>query len=165
MDKKTDWIICFGSKLSSPSVYTEKQLIKRFYKDGLKILWINPIPQKNISIKRITSDKSIIKKIALRLKTQINVFSKVKKDFYQVNPLFLPNVEKYFEFNIKLLKLQVVLFKYILRVKNFSIISSGLTDIKTIFPKRDFIFFIQIAGDLYSDLRDLDQILRLKILN
>ena len=165
MNIKSDWIVCFGSKLSSPSVYTEKQLINRFYRDGSKILWINPTPHKNIAIKGISTDKSIIKKIALRLKNQLNIFSKVKKDFYQVNPLFLPNVEKYVDLNAKLLRYQMILFMRILRIKKFSLVSSGLTDLSMIFPKRNFRYFIQISGDLYSDLRDLNEDLRKKILS
>lgn len=163
MKNENEWIICFGSKLSSPSVYTEKQLIKRFYADGYNILWINPIPHINISIKGISQNRSTLVKILLRLKTQLNIFSKVKKNFYQINPLFFPIVENNFMLNMKLLKFQIIVFSKILGIKKKSIFSSGLTDIPYIFPHKKFNYFVQISGDLYSDLRNLTDSLKQQI--
>ena len=59
----------------------------------------------------------------------------------------------------------MILFMRLLRIKKFSLVSSGLTDLSMIFPKRNFRYFIQISGDLYSDLRDLNEDLRKKILS
>jgi glycosyltransferase involved in cell wall biosynthesis len=160
MKRKNEWVICFGSKWYGPSVYTEKQLINRFYKDGLKILWVNPIPIKNISISGISTNRSVFKKIFLRLKSHIIIFSKVKKDFYLINPFFIPNVEneKVRYYNNKILNLQIKIFLNIFMVDSFIIISSALTDINHIFPKRNFKYFLQFSGDLYSDFRNLSKI-------
>lgn len=159
-----NWIVCFGSKYESPSVYTEKQLIKRFYQDGFKIFWVNPIPHKNLQIRNVSKDKSIFKKIFFRLLNQLKYFTKIDRNFLKLNPFFFPDVENTSEINDKLLSIQIMFFIKVLNIKNYSIISSGLTDITTIFPKKNYKYYIQISGDLYSDLRDLKESIKKNII-
>jgi len=162
MKDEINWIICFGSKWESPSVYTEKHFINKFHNENVSIMWVNPIPIRKLKIRGITKNKSIFLKIINRLKNHIKIICKVKKNFYVLNPFFLPNVEKESsrKINLFLIKIQINLFTIILRIKNYAIISAGITNIPKIFPEKKYKFFLQISGDLYSDLRGIDDNLK-----
>lgn len=164
---KEFWIICFGSKWASPSVYTEKHFINRFYNNKASVLWVNPIPVRKISIRNITQDKSIMKKIVNRLKTQLKFISKYKSNFFILNPLFLPNVENrnIKKVNLYLLKLQIQTLLGILKIRDFGVISSGISNIPKIFSPKEYRFFIQISGDFYSDLRGISDSLKVQLKN
>jgi len=162
MSKK--WIICFGSKWDSASVYTEKHLVKRFYKDGYRILWIDPIPNRNLNIKRTGSKKYLLKKFFHLIFKQFKFFYRVNKNFFVLKPFFLPNVEKFRHFNLKVLKSQVHLLLFIFRIKDYIVISARNEDVPFIFSGANDFIFIQISGDLYSDLRGISNKLKAEII-
>lgn len=157
------WIICFGSKWANPSVYTEKHLVKFLFRKGYRILWVDPIPNRNISVTRSGSKKSLLKTVSRRLVHQFHVFSKISQSFYVFRPFFFPNVVKSESKNLRFLKLQIALIKKFLQIKNFIVISSSITDVPAVFPNNEYNKFIQISGDLYSDLREISEAQRANI--
>jgi glycosyltransferase involved in cell wall biosynthesis len=162
-----NWIICFGSNWYSSSVYTEKHLIKYLYKDGYSILWVNPIPIKNLNVKTSGSKMVFYKRILNRLKYQSKLFNKIDGNFWVLSPLFIPYPESSFflAINNYLMKCQIKALKLLLKIKNEIIISSGITDVPVIFNKKEISLFIQLFGDLYSDSRDINDSTKRIIMN
>lgn len=160
--RKIDWVVCFGSKWESPSVYTEKHFIKKFYNENSSILWVNPIPVQKLSLKGVTKNKFIFIKILNRIKTHLKLVSRINSNFFLLNPIFLPNVEnrKTRSLNLYLLKGQIRLLQIILKIKNFGVISSGIMNVPFLFPSKNYNFYLQISGDLYSDLRGISSSLK-----
>jgi glycosyltransferase involved in cell wall biosynthesis len=155
MKNKKTWILCFGTKWYSSAEYTEKHLIRRFHRDQYGILWIDPIPNRNLTQERAGSRLEFRKKILKRINYQLRVIVKQDKSFFVFRPFFLPTVETQQHFNLVLLKWQLFILITILRIKRFAVFSSRLENIPALFPRKTYVKFIQISGDLYSDLRGI----------
>ena len=154
------WVICFGSDLNSPSKFSTWHLIKKFHDEGKKILWINPVPFRNLRIKN-QRKASFIKKITNKIITHIHLIRKIKKGFYNFSPLYVPNVEddSVRNFNKKLIKIQFKLLLRIFRINQYLIwIAGSLTGNAILIEEKSIIVYQ--AADFISDFRDASEGLR-----
>ena len=165
MKYKNKWIVCFGSEWNAPSVYTEHHLINKLHKKGNNILWIDRIPNRNLTIRRSGSGVLAFFTIVKHIKKRLKFISKNGDNFYIYKPFYIPKVEGEDDEkrNNILIKIQLKIFFFLLRIKNPTIISASIIDIPNIFLKIPHANYIHISGDLYSDYEDISQELREKI--
>lgn len=163
MTAHPEWIVCFGTRWNSASVYTEKHLISRFYRDGYKIFWVDPVPLRNLTSGRTGTKKKLKRRLLQRIIYQLKVFSKEKRHFYVFRPIFHPNVEGKERLNSWLFNMQLKILFLLLRIRKFVVFSSHIADIPRIFPRKKYLTYFQISGDFYSDLRGISPALKAKI--
>jgi hypothetical protein len=115
-------------------------------------------------VERTGSKQVLYKKVYNLLVRQIKFIYKEKPRFYVLRPFFLPKVEKYRVQNLKLLKYQVKFLKALFNIVNYDVLSSRNEDVAYILPNKKQFTFIQISGDLYSDLRGISNTLKNEII-
>ena len=93
-NKRAGLILCFAYPWSEDRLYGGGNLILKFYEDGSNILWINPIPNKNLTLNRAGYNKSVfLKRIFRKIQQQLKPFTQIKKNFFVISPFYIPSVE------------------------------------------------------------------------
>ncbi len=153
------WIVFFGYDWSVPSIYGAGHIIHKFHELGKNVLWINPIPHRNLSVNRAGSSTAFFNRIKAKLLTQLKIFRRPYKSFFVLSPIYIPNVEneKISQFNLKLLKIQTNIIFRFLNVKNYLLCFTKANNVNRIVNKEKSKGAIFIAGDLYHDLRGISE--------
>ena len=151
MDK---WIICNGPDWFRPSVTSTRQIIYQFRENGYNVLWVNPIAFKSPAVNSDTR-KSLLKKVANKLKTHLKLFKKVEKGFYVLVPFYIPAFSPFWDkVNASLIRTQLSLVSSLLgfKMKDAILWISGSFTLSPLL-KRKFRTKVYQAADLISDFR------------
>jgi len=149
-----EWVICFGFDIYAPSVQSTKHYALGMLNDGKKVLWINPLPFRNVSLKNV-SRTTFVKKLQNKFRTHSKIIKVFQKGLYVHSPLYFPAVqgEQWCKLNNKLIELQISLLKKLLGIKRHFLWSAGSFTVLPILELEEHEFFIYQAADLISDFR------------
>ena len=163
--KSIHWIICFGPDWTSASIYSTHQIMLQFIKNGIKILWINPLPARNLSVRKM-GRLTVLKKIKRKFITHMRILRFPQKDIIVFSPFYIPNVEneRIIKINRQLIKYQINMLKAFYKIKDYIIWTSGESDADYIADCSNSTILIYQAGDFLPDLRGITKILREKLL-
>ncbi len=166
--KEPRWIICFGDHWGPYTMGSPGNIMIEFNKLGKKILWVNPIPKTNLSLKKTNGNKKIfLKRILSKLKLAFKLIGIYNKSFLILTPVYWPVVESRFGqfINPFLYRVQISIFKFILNVNNFAVCNFTSNQVyKFVNIKRSLSFF-HIAADMHSDLRNASEKQREEIIH
>ena len=118
---KKPCLLCFGYHWSDKAVYGMGNIALEFYKDGNRIFWINPIPNRSLKLKSTGSNKKVfLKRIFRKFKKQLKLIRFKNKNFIIFSPLYLPLLgsEKIQNTNTRLVNFQIKVFLFLFGIKN-----------------------------------------------
>jgi glycosyltransferase involved in cell wall biosynthesis len=109
----TSSVICLGTDWYQPIKSSTSQVIDCFYRRGMKVLWINPVPIRFPSTKR----SDFWSRVQSKAQTHARLLSTPQKNMYVYSPVFLPGFsETAMQFNRMIITAQVAALCQILRM-------------------------------------------------
>jgi glycosyltransferase involved in cell wall biosynthesis len=117
-------IICLGTDWYQPTKSSTSQVVDGFYRRGMKILWINPVPVRFPSAKRA----DFWNRVQSKARTHARFLATPKKGIYVYSPIFFPGFsETAMRFNRLVITAQVMALSQILRMTSPLIFYSTYT--------------------------------------
>jgi glycosyltransferase involved in cell wall biosynthesis len=137
----------------------------QFIKNEKKVLWINTLPVRNLSIKRV-GKSTFWKKLKNKFVTHIKILRFPLRGVAVFSPLYIPNVEneRIIKINNCLVKYQINILKAFFNIKDYIIWTSGEPNADYVANYSNSTMLIYQAGDFLPDLRDITNTLREKLL-
>lgn len=155
-DRNPSWIICFGDHWGRNTMGSPGNIMIEFNKSGKKILWVNPIPKTNLSLKKTHGNKKIfLKRVWSKFKSSLKIISFHNSSFHILTPLYWPVVESKFGSHINpfLYRIQISLIIFLFRIHNFAVCNFTSNEVYKFIRLKKSISFLHIAADMHSDLR------------
>lgn len=151
---KDESIICFGGNIFSDSRVSLPHVMEMFFRNGNRILWVNPLPLRFPSVKK--SKKVFLKQITNKLKIHIIPIRRRERDFYILSLFYVPVfMNDFFDrLNDILIFAQIKMMQKILNF-NSPIIWASTYDALPILDKLKEKLFIYHLPDKCSAFREL----------
>lgn len=156
MKNKVNWIICFGDHWSSHNMGSPGNIMLELYNRNKKILWINPIPKTNLTLKKTNGSKKVfLERIFIKIASSAKIVYRYKKSFWILTPFYLPFVNNKYICKINELSYRVTikLLFTILHISNYVIYNFTSNPIYNFINIGNSNGFYHIAADMHSDLR------------
>ncbi len=112
-DRVISSIICLGTDWYSPTKSSTSQVIDCFYRRGMRVVWINPVPVRFPSTKR----SDFWYRVQSQAQIHARFLAKPKESFYVYSPVYFPAFSAIaMRFNRLIITAQVIGLRHILRM-------------------------------------------------
>ncbi len=117
-------IICLGTDWYSPTYSSTNQIIDSFYQQGIKVLWVNPVPVRFPSTKR----PDFWYRVQTKARIHARFLATPKKSFYVYSPVYIPAFSpSAMKLNRLIITAQLIGLRRILRMSSPLIFGSTYT--------------------------------------